>query len=154
MWYWILVWLLIVLIVIGNGLVICLIISNWSFYMILNWFVFLLVFVDFGVGFIYFFFFFVLNVNNLDGLLEINRIFFLVLCIFFYLLVINFFVMIFDCYVVIVYLLKYFNVMRMRIIVMFFVLVWFVLIFIFSLFFVFNFKDNRKFFLVFWVILF
>lgn len=154
MWYWILAWLLTVLTVIGNGLVICLIISNRSLHTKPNWSVFSLALADLGVGLTFFPLLFALNVNNLDGPPETNRTFFLVSRTFLYLSATNLFVMILDRYVAIVHPLKYLNVMRTRIIVMSLALAWFAPIFIFSLPFALNFKDNRKFLLVFRVILF
>lgn len=96
-WFWFLGWFFIIVIVIGNGIVICLIIGICCLYNIVNWLVFVFVFVDLFVGFMFFFLFFVMKIDSLNDFdYENVDLFFLVFRIFFYFLVINLFVMIVD----------------------------------------------------------
>lgn len=76
----------------------------------MNWFILLLVVVDFGVGVVVY-----LWVYICDNCLYCNLNVYMVFYWFFvYLLVINFCVLIWDCYIVIVYFFKYFFCMIVR----------------------------------------
>lgn len=132
MWYWILAWFLTILTVIGNGLVICLIISVKRLHTTANWSVLSLAVADFFVGLTFFPLLFAFNIDNLEGPPVSPDTFFLVSRTFLYFSATNLFVMILDRYVAIVHPLKYLSFMTTKVMTIAIAIAWIAPVLLFS----------------------